>query len=108
MKREITSKTYRFTLNLILTAQAFALLAFSMVVLFLNATNGLSPIKEMTQTFQYIVPVSVIIFLSSAYFIFKIFLSKINRSEPLKVKLPKYQNALIVRSALLELPGLLG
>ena len=113
MKKEITSKTYKFTLNLIYLSQVAVMIMFSLVVLLLNASGQVSLSEdsssvELTNLFQIIVPLVAIIFLSSGYFIFKLLLSKINRSLPLTQKLPKYQIAVITRSAMLELPGLLG
>src|SRR5687767_947693 len=108
MKREITSKSYRFTMTIIYTAQAVVLLFLSIAVLFLNATDGLHPVEGMIELFYYLVPVATVAFLSIAYFIFKTLVSKIDNAWPLRQKLPKYQSAILIRSAMLEVPGLLG
>ena len=48
----------------------------------------------------------MIIGLAGAYFMFRLMVGKIDKSLPLKTKMPKYAQALLIRSALLELPGL--
>jgi hypothetical protein len=55
----------------------------------------------------YVLPVVLIIGLASAWFLFKAMVKKIDPGIRLQDKLPKYASALIIRSALLELPGLL-
>lgn len=108
MKQTVTSKSYRLTLNIIYLAQALVIVFFSLVVLFLNASGELPPANDLSETFQILIPLVTIVFLSSAYFVFRTLLSKIDQSWELRKKLPKYQVAVMVRSALLELPGLLG
>ena len=106
MSNGITSKAYFLTLSLICYAQMFALLAFSTVVLFLNVNGEITTDTSMIGIFQFVVPISIIVFLSMGYFVFKIALSKIEKLSPLSIKLRKYQGAVIVRSALVEVSGL--
>lgn len=104
MKQPITSKQYFTTINVVYYMQAFAVFSFALVVWYLIA-QGAEPVANDTM-WMLIVPVVMIVGLGSAYFIFRVMLGKIDRSLPLKSKMPKYASALIVRSALLELPGL--
>jgi hypothetical protein len=108
MKRTVTSKSYRFTMTAIYIAQALVLLFFSIVVLFLKVSGALTPATGLTEIFYYLVPIATVAFLSTAHFIFKTLIEKIPPSLPVRQKLPKFQTAVIVRSAVLEIPGLLG
>lgn len=106
MNNGITSKAYFLTLNLITYAQIFALLAFSTIVLFLIVNGEVAADTSMIGIFQFVVPISVIVFLSMGYFVYKITVSKIEKSAPLSIKLRKYQGAVLVRSAMIEVSGL--
>src|SRR4051812_7121120 len=107
MKKGISSRNYRLTLNIIFTAQMCALLIFSGILLWLNSNGQISPVENIGDFFHYIVPLVTIASFAAVYIVFKMMVRKINTSVELKEKLPKYQVAVIVRSALLELPGLL-
>jgi hypothetical protein len=107
MKKGITSRTFRLTLNIIFAAQMLTLLIFSGVLMWLNSSEQVLPVEDVGQIFHYIVPIITITTLAASYMVFKMMIGKINPSLDLKQKLPKYQVAVIVRSALLELPGLL-
>jgi hypothetical protein len=104
MKQTITSKQYFTTINLVYYMQAFAVFSFALVVWYL-LSQGMEPVAN-DKMWMVVVPVVMIVGLGSAYFIFRVMLGKIDRSLPLRNKMPKYASALIVRSALLELPGL--
>ena len=104
MKQSITSKQYFFTLNLTYYMQAFAVFFFALVVWYL-VSQGMQPVAN-DNMWMVVVPVVMILGLSGAYFIFRLMLGKIDKSLPLTMKMPKYAQALLVRSALLELPGL--
>src|SRR5688572_20124277 len=109
MSNGITSKTYFLTLNLVYYGQIFALMAFSAVVLFLySSTEATTTENNLIHVFQFAVPIGTIVLLSSGYFIFKTVVSKIERSSQLRTRLPKYQSAVIVRAALIEVAGFLG
>ena len=105
MKKAINSKTYFQTLNIIYFAQVMLLLSFSAVVGLLINNNQTAGGEQAP--WQYIVPVVLIISLAAGHFLFKYMVEKINNSLPLKEKMPKYTQAVLVRSALLEVPGLL-
>lgn len=104
MKQTITTKQYFMTINIVYYMQAFAVFLFALVVWYL-ISQGMEPVAN-DQMWMVVVPVVLIVGLGSAYFIFRVMLGKIDRSLPLRNKMPKYASALIVRSALLELPGL--
>jgi hypothetical protein len=104
MKHTVTSKQYFFTLNIAYYMQAFAVFFFALVAWFLISQER-EPISN-DRMWMVVVPIIMIISLSGAYFIFRLLLGKIDKSLPLTQKMPKYAQALIVRSALLELPGL--
>jgi hypothetical protein len=104
MKQSISAKQYFFTLNIVYYMQAFAVFFFALVVWYLLSLAN-QPIAN-DNMWLVVVPIVMITGLSGAYFIFKLQLGKIDKSLPLKAKMPKYANALIIRSALLELPGL--
>ena len=108
MNSGITSRTYFFTLTLIYYAQIFALIVFSAVTLILDSPSADATENNLIQVFQFAVPIGTVVLLSSGYFIFKTVVSKIERSSHLKSKLPKYQSAVIVRAAMIEVAGLLG
>jgi hypothetical protein len=104
MKQPISSKQYFFTLNIAYYMQAFAVFFFALVAWFLLSQEP-EPVAN-DRMWMVVVPIIMIISLSGAYFIYRLLLNKIDKSLPLKQKMPKYAQALIVRSALLELPGL--
>jgi hypothetical protein len=107
MKRSISSRQFFQTLNLTYYIQAISLVLFSLVILFLiNKTNAAPDPDDQVQ-WHYVVPVVVIISLTIAYVIFRMLVNKIDPSLRLQQKFPKYASALLIRTALLELPGLL-
>lgn len=108
MNSGISSRTYFFTLNLVYYAQIFALIVFSAVTLVLYSPTGEATENNLIQVFQFAVPIGTIVLLASGYFIFKAVVSKIEKSSHLKSKLPKYQSAVIVRAAMIEVAGFLG
>jgi hypothetical protein len=104
MKQTITTKQYFFTLNLTYYLQAFAVFCFALVVWYL-VSQGIEPVAN-DRMWMVVVPIIMIVGLAGAYFIFRLMLGKIDKALPLKNKMPKYAQALLVRSALLEMPGL--
>jgi hypothetical protein len=106
MKQPITAKQYFFTLNLTYYLQAFSVAIFSCVVVFLISQRTDAP-TENVKMWHYIVPTLTIISLIIAYFVFKMMVDNIKPSQPLREKMPVYGRAILVRSALLELPGFL-
>lgn len=107
MKRQLTSRRYFQTINLTYYMQAFSLLLFSVVifVLIYGADKSTAPAADIQ--WVYVLPVVLIIGLGSAWFLFRAMVNKIDPKARLQDKFPKYASALILRSALLELPGLL-
>jgi hypothetical protein len=108
MKAVVTPKTYFRTLTLLTSAQAFTLFIFSIIILFLYANDQLTGDKNQVDLFITLVPIIIVISLTTGYFIFKKLTESISDSVPLKVKLIKYQQAVIVRCAFMELTGLSG
>jgi hypothetical protein len=107
MKTTVTTKTYLLTLTLVTFAQAFALLMFSSIVLFLSNDGRLSGEAGLQTLFLKIVPALAIVSLLAGYFIFKKMII-FPPSKSFKEKLTRYQQAILVRSAFLELTGFSG
>jgi hypothetical protein len=105
MKTTVKAKQFFTTLNLTYYMQAFTVLAFGVVVAFLITRNDTPPGDN--NTWVTIVSLGLISGLGMAYFIFRFLLKKIDKSLPLQQKMPRYARALLTRSFLIELPGLL-
>jgi hypothetical protein len=106
MKTSVKTKQFFFTLNITYYMQAVAVAAFALVVAFLISQNTQPPIED-NNTWVTLVSVILISALVMAYFVFRFLLSKINPSLRLQEKMPRYARAILVRSALIEIPGLL-
>ena len=105
MARPITSKQYLFQLNLIYGAQAFFMLVFGAVAFVVS--QSAQPLEEsFSRLLLYVLVAVVISSLTAAYFVFNLMIQRISNGIALKSKLQKYLTALLVRSALLEFPGL--
>lgn len=105
MARPITSKQYLFQLNLIYGAQAFFMLVFGAVAFVVS--QSAQPLEEsFSRLLLYVLVAVVITSLTAAYFVFNLMIQRISNGIALKSKLQKYLTALLVRSALLEFPGL--
>ncbi|MFZ6012173.1 MAG: hypothetical protein ACOYXT_17660 [Bacteroidota bacterium] len=108
MKKGITSKTYFFTLTIIYFAQAMMLVFVAGAILFLTMTNRVeNTSNELETIFQFIVPLATIAGLSAAQFIYKMQIGQLGSSADLKEKVRKFQSIVIIRSACLEIPGIL-
>ncbi|MFD1000494.1 hypothetical protein ACFQ21_14310 [Ohtaekwangia kribbensis] len=108
MSKTFTSKQYFTQLNLIYFAQAGVMLIFTAVVFALVYFGKMATSQnETTQLFTYTLVLVVIAGFSAAHFLYNFQLSRIDRSLSLQKKMPKYLGVLLVRSACLELPGLL-
>jgi hypothetical protein len=105
MASPLTSKQYLFQLNLIYGAQAFVILMFGAVVFIINQSAEPSE-GPYANLMIYILAAVVVTSLSAAHFIFGVMLRRIDREVVLKGKLQKYLTAVLVRSAVLEFPGL--
>ena len=110
MSQVVTSKTLLTTLSMIYFALVFVMTFFGVVVLYLNysGTNEIVPNDDFTQMLQYVLFVLTPVGIGTGYFIFKQQLSSIESGLTLRQKLNKYQTAILIRSACLELPGLFG
>jgi hypothetical protein len=103
MKKPINSKTYFQTLNLIYFAQVFTMIAFCGVVYYLLSANQSTP--DNSVQWQYFVPLAAIVLPATGYFLFNMLIKKIDSGLSLKEKMPKYSRAVLIRSALLEVPA---
>lgn len=106
MKKRLTSKQFFQTVNLTYYLQAFSLLLFSLVVVFLISQSKTDIPTSTESQWQFAVPFVLILGLATAFFIFRQLVKRIVPNMRLQEKMPKYASALIIRSALLELPGL--
>jgi hypothetical protein len=106
MKKSIITKQYFFTLNITYYMQAIAVLAFGLIVAFLISQNP-QPASGENDSWMTIVSVILISGLVLAYVVFRLLLRQIKPSLRLQEKMPRYARALLVRSALIEIPGLL-
>ena len=105
MPNQLTSKQYLFQLNLIYGAQAFFMLVFGVVAFVISQSTQPSE-ESFTGLLIYILVAVVITSLTGAYFLFNLMVHRISKDLTLKIKLQKYLTALLMRSALLECPGL--
>ncbi|HYC84127.1 MAG TPA: hypothetical protein VEB86_02850, partial [Chryseosolibacter sp.] len=104
MNRVMTSKQYFQTIGLTYYLQAFSLVVFAGVVYYLIGRSE-TPIGDDRQ-WTLIVPVILLIGMATSYYLFRLMVKRIDPAAKVQQKLPKYASALMVRSALLELPGL--
>ncbi len=108
MSKTFTSKQYFTQLNLVYFAQAGIMLLFTAVIFALVYFGKMATsADENAQLFTYTLVAVVIVGFSAAHFLYNFQLSKIDRSLSLQKKMPKYLGVLLMRSACLELPGLL-
>lgn len=108
MSKILTSKQYLSQLNLIYFAQAAMMLIFAAIVFALNYFGKITGSQDeaTASLFNYILLAVVVIGFSSAHFLYGYLVSKIDQSLPLQKKMPKFTGAVILRGALLELPGM--
>jgi hypothetical protein len=105
MNNQTTSKQYLFQLQLIHGAQVMTLLVFGVVAYFISSSKEPETIQS-ENILTYVLAATVIVSLSAAHFIFNLFIRKMDKNTGLKSKLQKYQTAVLIRSAVLEFPGL--
>lgn len=105
MTNETTSKQYLFQLQLIYGAQAMTLLVMGIAAYFITAEGPQN--YQMDNGLVYALAAVVIVALTAAHFLFNLLVRKIDMHLDLRSKLQKYQSAVIIRSAVLEFPGLL-
>lgn len=104
MALQTTSKQYLSQLRMIYSAQAMALFIFGLVAYFISQSEAPETL-ESENFLIYILAGILIVALSAAHFVFNILIRKIDKQLGLKTKLEKYQVAILIRSALLEVPG---
>lgn len=105
-----TTKSLLTGLNIIYFSLVFIMTAFGLIVLYLNYSGGIEAEvdAEFATMLRYLLIALLPTSLGAGYFIFKKITSSIATSLPLKDKLFKYQNALLIRSACFEFAGMLG
>ncbi len=105
-----TSKSTLTAMNMIYFSLVSIMTFFGLIVLLLNYTGGISTgmDKDFALMLRYILFALLPGGMAAGYFIFKQSLASVNQNLSLKEKLMKYQTALLIRSACLELPGLFG
>ncbi len=94
-------------LNLIYFAMVAMMTAFALVVFFLNTTGVIRQEgPDYSLQLRYLLFVVTPLGLFTGYFLFKRLLSTVPAPATLSQKLLKYQQALLIRSACFEFPGL--
>lgn len=95
------------TMNLIYFAMVGMLTAFALVVFFLNTTGMIRQEgSDYTLELRYLLFAITPLGLFTGYFLFKRLLLTITTTAILNQKLLKYQQAILIRSACFEFPGL--
>ncbi len=107
MPREIRSREYFRTINLIYYAQLAAITIFALIayVLIVQGNVGAEN-NALAVSLQKIIMVIIPLSLAAGYIVFRVLLKRVNPEMPLKVKMKKYFAANLIRSAFLEIPGL--
>jgi hypothetical protein len=109
MSHSFTSQKYFSQINLIYFAQAGIMLVFAAVVFALVYSGQFVPTADqaLADNLTYLLTAVVVAGYAGAHFLYRYMLSRIDKSKDLKQKMPGYLPALLVRSACLELPGML-
>jgi uncharacterized membrane protein len=110
MNEPISSKTLLTTMNMIYFSLVFIMAFFAAYVFYLNYTESLivDSDEDYIQLLRYVLFGLTPIGVAAGYFTFKQQLSSLEPASKLRDKLGKYQTAILIRSAGLELPGLFG
>ncbi len=105
-----TTKSVLTAINLIYFSLVSVMASFGLIVLYLNYSGGLAAEADpdFALLLRYVLFALLPLGIGMGYFIFKQILAQLNATMTLKDKLFKYQNALLIRSACFELPGLMG
>jgi hypothetical protein len=102
-----TIKNTLRTQQIIYGAQATVLFVFGAVVYYLITSGTLGKADySMALTFQTIILVLVPASIAAGYFLFKSMVARVDKKLSLHEKLKKHFSLVIVRNALLEVPGL--
>lgn len=108
MPRKIKSKEYFRTINLIYGAQLVAIIVLAMVAYFLIQQGSLGPENNsLALSFQKVIMVVIPLSLGAGYFLFRIFIRSLRPEMPLTYKMKRYFTANLIRTAFLEIPGIL-
>lgn len=108
MPRIISSREYLRNINLIYLAQISAIILLAITAYFLIAQGSLgSENNELAMTFQKIIMVMIPLSLASGYVVFRFIVRSIPEQAPIQYKMKRYFIANLIRSAFLEIPGLL-
>jgi hypothetical protein len=109
MTTALTTKRILTALNLIYLSLISVMASFGLIVLYLNYSGSLTAQADppLALLLRYVLFALLPLGIGAGYFSFKQTLA-INSTMSLKEKLFKYQNALLIRSACFELPGLMG
>jgi len=110
MNQPITSKGLLTALNVIYFSLVFVMTFFGLIVLYLNysGTKEIVADEDFAQVLQYVLLVLTPAGIGAGYLVFKQQLAAIQTNATLRGKLNRYQTAILIRSACLELPGLFG
>ena len=108
MSKAVTSKEFLLKLNLVYSAQVIAILVVGLFAYYQSISVEQNTEDSFLQIMTIIVPVALIAGLFTGYFLFKFQLNQIAPNASLKEKLRVYQIAVIIRSACMEVPALLG
>lgn len=105
-----TSKSYLNTLRIIYFAMMASMILFGLVSFFLISTLIIvrNPDPDIALILRYVLFAVTPVSLSIGYFIFKQYLASTSQITSLKARLFRYQIAVLIRSACLEIPGMLG
>lgn len=108
MPRPIRSKEYFRNVNLIYVAQISAITMLAGVAYFLiDQGNMGKENNELALIFQKVIMVAIPLSLAGGYMVFRFITRNIPVDAPLKFKMQKYFTANLIRSAFLEISGLL-
>jgi hypothetical protein len=109
MSQSFTSQKYFTQINLIYFTQAGVMIVFAAVVFALVYSGQFVPTTDqsLADNLTYLLTAVVIAGYAGAHFLYRHMLSRIDKTKDLKQKMPGYLPALLVRSACLELPGML-
>lgn len=108
MSKILTSRQYLRQLNIMFFAQAGVLLFFTAIIYGLVTWGKVVPASdpELTDMLTYVLMAVIVICFSSAHFAYQVIINKIDHTLPLSKKMPRYLGPLLIRSAMLEVPGL--
>jgi hypothetical protein len=104
--RQITTRAFLRTLTIIYSSIVMVTLIFSAISYFMVSNQMTSPDASLRDLFVILVPTLLVAGLFAGYFIYKTMLGSVPATAALREKLTRYQTALLVRSACLEIPAL--